>query len=173
MNRLSRNQWIAVAVAIIVVCYFLLYDLVGGMYKPSESATQNITTMNDEMNGQNSVPAASTTPAGATSAPQPATAPTGPAATQGSTVTVNYTLKLANGQIVDTSIGRGPFSFTIGQHMVIAGWENGLVGVRAGDHKNLVIPPDQGYGALQAGQPKMHPLQGETLYFDIDVLKVE
>ena len=175
MNRLTRNQWIAVTVAIVVVCYFLLYNLVGGVFKSSMS-NSNKPLMNDDLNAQNTTQTASTTESVVatstsdfTSSPQAS----GPVAGQGSTITVNYTLKLANGQVIDTSIGRGPFSFTIGQHMVISGWENGLLGVHAGDHKNLVISPADGYGVLQPGQPKTHPLQGETLYFDIDVLKVE
>ncbi len=171
MNKLSRNQWIAVAVAVIVVCYFLLYSLVGGMFTKNAGETQTIvpnTMMNDQTNNPADQNTSQAAPAQAATSTR-----TGPAAVAGATVTVNYTLKLANGQVVDTSIGRGPFSFVVGAGQVISGWDKGLVGAHAGQHLNLVIPPEQGYGALTPGQAKTHPLQGETLYFDIDVLKVQ
>jgi FKBP-type peptidyl-prolyl cis-trans isomerase len=169
MRRLTRNEWIATAVAIVVVAYFLLGGLVASFFKPSMSMNTTQSTMNDinDQNQQNTNPEIATTSNATSSAAQ------GPVASEGSTVTVNYTLKLANGQVIDTSIGRGPFSFTIGQHQVISGWEKGLVGVRAGDHKDLVISPEDGYGTLAPGETKTNPLQGETLYFSIDVLKVE
>jgi len=171
MQRLTRNQWIAIAVAIIVVAYFLLYGLVGNLFSKPEAAAGQPSTIMDQ-NSQNLPGEATTSAAGseaetATSSASAGTT-TGPAATTGSVITVNYTLKLANGQVIDTSVGRGPFSFTLGAHQVISGWDTGLMGARAGDHKDLVIPPSEGYGADPTS-----PLKDETLYFSIDVLDVK
>lgn len=66
-------------------------------------------------------------------------------------LTVNYTGYLTNGTSFDTSIGKSPFGFTLGQGQVIQGWDEGLVGMRVGGTRKLVIPPSLGYGATQVG----------------------
>lgn len=92
-----------------------------------------------------------------------------PTAEEGSRVVVHYTGMLGDGQIFDSSLDRGqPFTFTIGQHQVIRGWEDGLIGAAPGTRRRLVIPPAQGYGERAAG-----PIPpGSTLYFEIEVLEV-
>ncbi|HVS79821.1 MAG TPA: FKBP-type peptidyl-prolyl cis-trans isomerase [Candidatus Paceibacterota bacterium] len=90
-------------------------------------------------------------------------------ARQGSQVTVSYVGKLQNGQVFDQSADHGgSFTFTLGVGQVIAGWDKGLMGAKKGDHLTLTIPPAEAYGAVQG-----HPLQNETLIFDIDVLDVK
>lgn len=66
-------------------------------------------------------------------------------------VTVHYTLYLANGTVVQTSVGGAPFGFTVGTTppQVIAGFDEGLLGMKAGGTRKLVIPPALGYGAVQ------------------------
>lgn len=92
-----------------------------------------------------------------------------PVAEEGARVVVHYTGMLADGQVFDSSHDRGqPFTFTIGQHQVIRGWEDGLVGAGPGTRRRLVIPASQGYGDRAAG-----PIPpGSTLYFEVDVLEV-
>jgi peptidylprolyl isomerase len=67
-------------------------------------------------------------------------------AKQGDTVSVHYTGKLVDGTIFDTSRSRQPLRFTIGQGKVIAGFEQAVVGMVAGDSKTATIPADQAYG---------------------------
>ena len=65
---------------------------------------------------------------------------------QGDTVTVEYTGKLDDGTVFDTSEDRDPISFTIGEEEVIPGFEEAVVGMEAGDSKSATLPPDQAYG---------------------------
>jgi len=67
-------------------------------------------------------------------------------AKQGDTVNVHYTGKLGDGKVFDTSRERHPLRFTIGKGQVIAGFEQAVVGMNAGDSKRAVIPVDQAYG---------------------------
>lgn len=96
---------------------------------------------------------------------------TGPVASAGSHVTVNYVGVLySDGSKFDASWDRDePFSFTLGQHEVIPGWEQGVTGMRVGGRRELVIPPELGYGARGA-PPKIPP--NETLVFVVDLLGV-
>jgi len=95
---------------------------------------------------------------------------TGLEAKTGSAVSVHYVGKLADGTVFDSSRGRGtPFSFIIGQGKVIRGWEQGVVGMRVGGTRKLVIPPQLGYG--EAGSPPNIP-GNATLMFEIELLHV-
>jgi FKBP-type peptidyl-prolyl cis-trans isomerase 2 len=67
-------------------------------------------------------------------------------AKQGDTVQVNYTGKLQDGTVFDTSLDRGPLKFTLGQGMLIQGFEQAVLGMSTGEKKTVVIPPDQAYG---------------------------
>jgi peptidylprolyl isomerase len=64
----------------------------------------------------------------------------------GDTVHVNYTGKLADGTIFDTSRDRHPVQFTIGKGQLIAGFEQAVIGMKKGESKTIVIPADQAYG---------------------------
>lgn len=76
----------------------------------------------------------------------------GAEAVSGSTVTVDYVGRLTNGQEFDNSEKRGqPFTFTIGAGQVIEGWEQGIVGMKEGGERTLVIPPQYAYGAQGVG----------------------
>ena len=90
----------------------------------------------------------------------------------GKKVTVNYTGKLVDGTPFDSSLnpGREPFEFTIGQHQVIAGWDEGIALFNVGGKGSLLIPSALGYGARGAGGV-IGP--NAVLIFDIEVLKVE
>lgn len=67
-------------------------------------------------------------------------------AKKGDTVKVHYTGILENGEQFDSSKGRDPLEFTIGEGQVIPGFENGVVGLNPGETRNVKIPPEEGYG---------------------------
>jgi FKBP-type peptidyl-prolyl cis-trans isomerase len=93
---------------------------------------------------------------------------TGPAAQAGDTVTVNYTGKLADGTVFDTSIGKTPYSFVLGAGNVIPGWDQGLVGMQVGGKRVLIIPPSLAYGSQAYG-----PIPANsTLTFEVELLGV-
>ena len=64
----------------------------------------------------------------------------------GSKVSLHYTLTLDDGSVADSSDGREPLAFVIGQRQVIPGFENGVLGLNEGDEKDIVVPAEQGYG---------------------------
>ena len=68
-------------------------------------------------------------------------------------VTVNYTGWLTDGTKFDSSLnpGRSPFRFTVGGGQVIKGWDEGLIGMKAGGKRKLTIPPSMGYGNQDMG----------------------
>jgi FKBP-type peptidyl-prolyl cis-trans isomerase FkpA len=75
-----------------------------------------------------------------------------------------------HGKQFDSSAGRGPFSFMLGVGSVIKGWDRGVVGMKVGGKRTLIIPPNIAYGQRGAGQD-IPP--GSTLIFDIELVKVE
>jgi FKBP-type peptidyl-prolyl cis-trans isomerase 2 len=64
----------------------------------------------------------------------------------GDTVKVHYTGKLDDGTVFDSSSGRDPLEFTLGTQSVIAGFENGVVGLGVGEKRTISIAPEEGYG---------------------------
>ena len=94
----------------------------------------------------------------------------GAEAKTGSTVTVHYTGWLMDGKKFDSSRDRNQaFSFTIGRGEVIAGWEQGVRGMKVGGVRELVIPPHMGYGARGAGN-SIPP--NAVLKFEIELFAV-
>lgn len=95
---------------------------------------------------------------------------TGDAVAEGDTVVVHYIGTLQNGQQFDNSYLKGkPFEFTVGEQKVIEGWELGIVGMKAGGQRILVVPPElaydrSGYGPIPGGA---------TLVFAIELLEVK
>ncbi len=97
---------------------------------------------------------------------------TGAEATIGNTVSVNYVGTLTNGNKFDSSYDRNqPFSFVLGAEQVIAGWDEGVAGMRVGGKRKLVIPPDLAYGAQSIGNGLIPP--NSTLIFEVELLGVE
>jgi peptidylprolyl isomerase len=95
---------------------------------------------------------------------------TGAAAKDGDQLVVNYTGKLADGTVFDSSVGKTPFEFVLGGGQVILGWDAGLVGMKVGGKRTLTIPPSLGYGAQGAGD-KIPP--NATLVFDIELISIK
>jgi peptidylprolyl isomerase len=95
----------------------------------------------------------------------------GPGAKKGDTVVVNYVgLNFSNGREFDASWDSGAtFPVQLGTGSVIAGWEKGLIGIKEGGRRKLVIPPELGYGA-QGYPPDIPP--NETLIFVIDAVSI-
>lgn len=96
----------------------------------------------------------------------------GAEATAGSAVSVHYVgVAHSTGEEFDASYNRGaPLQFRLGVGQVIAGWDNGVQGMKVGGRRRLVIPPHLGYGERGAGGV-IKP--GETLIFVVDLLDVK
>lgn len=95
----------------------------------------------------------------------------GAVASAGQTVAVHYVgVAHSTGEEFDASYDRGePLRFRLGIGQVIAGWDQGVQGMRVGGRRQLVIPPHLGYGDRGAGGAI---LPGETLIFVVDLLEV-
>jgi peptidylprolyl isomerase len=100
---------------------------------------------------------------------------TGATPKPGQTCVMHYTGWLyengKKGKKFDSSVDRGePFEFRIGQHQVIAGWDEGVATMKVGGKRTLIIPPALGYGARGAGGV-IPP--NATLIFDVELLAVK
>lgn len=95
---------------------------------------------------------------------------TGAEAAAGDSVTVNYTGTLENGKVFDSSYSRNePFTFKLGAGQVIQGWDEGVVGMKVGGKRKLVIPPSLGYGDQANGAIPAN----STLIFEIQLVSVQ
>lgn len=100
---------------------------------------------------------------------------TGGEAKSGQTVTVNYTGWLyqngGKGKKFDSSFDHdGPFKFTIGSGQVIQGWDQGVVGMKEGGKRTLIIPPDLAYADQNIADGLIPPWS--TLIFEIELVHV-
>lgn len=94
----------------------------------------------------------------------------GAEAKAGDTVSVHYTGWLTDGTKFDSSVDAGqPFQFALGAGQVIAGWDQGVAGMKVGGKRKLTIPPDMGYGAAGAGGV-IPP--NATLVFEVELLGI-
>ncbi len=166
---------------------------------PSISETSTAVTVDTSANSPAPTPAASETPAAsktpaASATPgavpgmsgKPAAPPVttktglkyqifkkgnGAVAKAGQTVSVHYTGFLTDGSKFDSSVDRGqPFDFGLGQGAVIAGWDEGVAGMKVGEKRKLTIPANLAYGD-NSPAPSIPP--GSILIFDVELLGVK
>lgn len=96
---------------------------------------------------------------------------TGPCPVAGKTVVVHYTGTLENGTKFDSSVDRGdPFRFPIGKGVVIKGWDEGIMSMKVGGKRKLIISADLGYGSREI--PGVIPANS-ILLFDVELIAVE
>jgi FKBP-type peptidyl-prolyl cis-trans isomerase FkpA len=91
------------------------------------------------------------------------------------TLTVEYTGWLSDGTLFDTSRGREPFTFQLSQGNVIAGWDEGLLGMKVGGKRKLTIPSDLAYGPNGQQDPNTGAQvipPNATLVFEVEMTKV-
>jgi len=95
---------------------------------------------------------------------------TGEEAKPGMTLSMHYTGTFADGTVFDSSVARNqPLEFTLGAGEVIAGWDQGIAGMRVGGERKLTIPPELGYGSQARG-----PIPANsTLHFEVVLLGVK
>lgn len=149
---------------------------------PAESTAASETTAADESAGSTESTATSETALPKPSVSIPTTLPTelaittltpgeGEAAADGSTVIVHYVgVRSASGQEFDNSYDRGqPFPVVLGAGQVIQGWDQGLIGVQAGERRQLDIPAELAYGDSPQGEVIQ---AGDALTFVVDVVAV-
>jgi len=150
----NKTQYIAVFVGIALVG-FLLYgnsfmNLFNGNTNNTASTSQGLpetgVEVQDEIIGEGAV------------------------AQTGDKVTVHYVGRLTDGKVFDSSVDRGePFVFSLGAGQVIKGWDEGLVGMKEGGKRILIIAPDYGYGSQGVG-----PIPpNSTLIFEVQLIKTE
>ena len=95
----------------------------------------------------------------------------GKSAENGDTLSAHYVGALQDGTVFDESYGRGqPIQFVLGAGQLIKGWELGLLGMKEGGKRRLVIPPELGYGAGGAAGGVIPP--NATLLFEIELVGV-
>lgn len=111
----------------------------------------------------------STSPTGGSLQSEDLVVGTGSVAATGDTLTVNYIGTLQNGNVFDSSYARNqPFTFRLGAGQVIAGWDQGLPGMRVGGKRRLTIPPSLAYGSQGSG-----PIPpNATIKFDVELVSI-
>ncbi len=138
------------------------------------------------LNAIAAIPAADRSPAGTAGTPPTVTVPssppptklesadliagTGKAAATGDKLTVEYVLATySSGKVIQSSWTSQPFPLTLGVTQLIKGWTDGLVGMKVGGRRELIIPPSLGYGAQSPGAGIA---ANDTLVFVIDLQKI-
>ena len=151
---------IAVALAFVVVIIFFMFPGLSPFFHKGAAAEPK--TIEVSMLNENVTELQSTD----------AVVGTGAVAAAGDTITVDYVGSLTDGTVFDASKNHGDtgFSFTLGAGQVIQGWDQGLLGMKEGGKRKLVIPASLAYGDQAIGN--VIPANS-TLVFEVELLKVE
>ncbi|MGH7141083.1 MAG: FKBP-type peptidyl-prolyl cis-trans isomerase [Minisyncoccia bacterium] len=178
MNSSTLYTGIAVVLGLAVVAVFFFFpNYLRGL---SASGSGNAAAVNaSATSGSASTPTNSMNGDSGGLQVQDVSVGTGATAEPGDVVAVEYIGKLADGTIFDQSSAHtdvmpgcpaaGMFCFTLGANQVIAGWDQGLVGMKVGGERILTIPPSLGYGSQQVG-----PIPpNSTLTFDVKLIGIQ
>lgn len=161
---------IAVALALtVVILFFILPGLFFNISQPiQDEQTISLPAGSQEQTTLNAMPIENITELIAADE----VVGTGATAEAGDSVTVNYVGALTNGQVFDASANHSTegFTFNLGAGQVIRGWEEGIVGMKEGGTRRLIIPPAYAYGDRGVGGV-IPP--NATLVFQVELLKVE
>ena len=155
MKNLTKNQWIAVGVAVVVVAYFAYGSTFLNLFRTQDvvgqSANQQIPMTDVQITDE--------------------TVGSGDVAATGDTVSALYTGMLENGTVFDASNlhGNQPISFVLGSGQVIKGWDQGIVGMKVGGKRKLVIPAELAYGNQSVGSIPAN----STLVFEVELVGVK
>ena len=130
---MNKNKWIAVVVSLALLAYLLFSGPIMNLFnlsnKSSNAKVEQTGLVVEEL-----------------------AVGTGPLVEPGDTLIVHYVGTLSDGRVFDSSVDRNtPFTFELGVGSVIRGWDEGLVGMRVGGKRRLVIPPEYGYGEQDLG----------------------
>lgn len=87
---------------------------------------------------------------------------------KGQTIDAHYVGRFMDGRVFDQSLGRGPFTFTVGRGQVIKAWDEALLDMKLGEKRALIVPPSLGYG--QQGAGGVIP-PNATLFFEVERLR--
>lgn len=161
---------IAVALALVVVIMFFMLPGLLPFGSPQPAAVDQSQTLQTAPQGES---ASTTMPTDITQLMmKDDVVGTGAAAAAGDSVTVNYVGSLTNGTIFDASANHGTtgFTFTLGAGQVIKGWDEGIVGMKEGGKRTLLIPAALAYGA-QSPAPSIPA--NSALIFQVELLKVQ
>ena len=168
-KRKEMNIILAVAICLVLAGVLIIISVKNKANMPSNNNINEVTN-NQPVNTDNTNSATNPTPVNGDTT----VAPAGTIAKTGDTVAMNYTGRLANGTVFDSNVDPKfnhvqPFIFTLGAGQVIPGWDKGIVGMKVGEKKTLVIPPADAYGA--SGQGPIPP--NATLTFDVELLAIK
>lgn len=165
---------IAVALALIVVAVFFIFPGLSpfGKIGAATSAPSTAATTTQTIQSQNATSTMTTNNTTNQLQISDEIIGTGAVAEPGDSVTVNYVGSLTDGTVFDASANHGSagFTFTLGAGQVIKGWDEGIVGMKVGGKRKLVIPPALAYGNQAVGN--VIPANS-TLVFEVDLLKVQ
>src|SRR3990167_7626772 len=161
---------IATALALVVVIMFFILPGLSPFGQPQSAAVgdaQTLPTASQDQTATNTMPTDITQ-----LMMKDQVVGTGAAAATGDTVTVNYVGALTNGTVFDASANHGTtgFTFTLGAGQVIKGWDEGIVGMKEGGKRTLLIPADLAYGPQAVGN--VIPANS-ALVFEVELLKVQ
>lgn len=146
----KRNEIIAVAITLVVIGVVFFW---GKGFNKIIPGVNNDNNDNNKMQNENNVDGVADE-----------------IAKNGDVVSVHYTGTLENGVKFDSSLDRGqPFEFTLGVGQVIKGFDKGILGMKIGENKRIVISPEDGYGSQKAGSIPPN----STLIFDVELLDIK
>jgi peptidylprolyl isomerase len=86
----------------------------------------------------------------------------------GNKIKVEYIAYMTSGQIVDQSKGN-PLEFVVGSGELIKGFDEAVVGMKAGEEKTVTVPPEKAYGVAKGA----HPMGGQTMIFWIKIVEIK